>query len=150
VLFAERQVNGDSLQNSGQLATGGAEGGDGVASIAPSDLGKTFLLHSRPSALHTIYLDFDGHTTLGTNWNAAYGSIETPAYDFDGDTSSFSDAELERIQKIWERVVEDFLPFDVNVTTQDPGTDALIKSGGGGYGVGYSSRDWWFIFRLVR
>jgi hypothetical protein len=28
-----------------------------------------FALHSRPAAAKKIYLDFDGHTTVGTSWN---------------------------------------------------------------------------------
>ena len=45
--------------------------------------------------------------------------------------SSHSDAEKQRIQNIWERVAEDFVPFDVNVTTEDPGVEALQNTGAG-------------------
>jgi hypothetical protein len=108
-----------------------------AASVFPLD--QTFLLHSDPGALRVIYLDFDGHTTTGTLWNSGYthgADIVTPAYSFEGD-SSFSDNELARIQYIWQRVAEDYIPFDVDVTTQDPGSAALIKSGGSDsqYGV---------------
>ena len=131
--------------------------GEGV----PVDLADTFLLNSNPGAAHTIFLDFDGHTTSGTNWNSSYtggADIVTPAYDFEGDASSFTDAELTQIQWIWQRVAEDYMPFDVNVTTQDPGAEALIKTSqkGGGknkppadteWGVriviGGSSSDWY-------
>ncbi|MCB1958866.1 MAG: hypothetical protein KDG55_24590, partial [Rhodocyclaceae bacterium] len=37
------------------------------AAVIPDE--QTFLLHSRPGALRTIYLDFNGHTTTGTAWN---------------------------------------------------------------------------------
>ena len=113
-------------------------------------LENTFLLHSNPSASKTIYLDFDGHLTSGTNWNALYNlgqDFVTPAYSFEGD-SSFSDAELTRMQYMWERVVEDYLPFDVDVTTEDPGVAALVNSGGSDteWGtrvvIGGSSFDW--------
>ena len=63
--------------------------------------------------------------------------------------STFSDAELERIQYIWERVAEDYLPFEVDVTTADPGVNALRNSGGGdtAWGIrvviGGSSTDWY-------
>ena len=99
---------------------------------APSyPLSQTFLLHTNPGASKVIYLDFNGHTTTGTTWNSSYvDPILTPAYSFEGD-SSFSDAELERIQKIWERIGEDYLPFDVDVTTEDPGVEALRNSGSG-------------------
>ncbi|MEX0725428.1 MAG: Calx-beta domain-containing protein [Planctomycetaceae bacterium] len=113
---------------------------------------ETFKLHSNAGAKHTIYLDFNGHTTINTLWNMFYAggaTINTAAYDFDGNTASFSTAELQRIQAIWARVAEDFLPFDVNVTTEDPGSAALIKSGAGdlNWGVrvviGGSNSDWY-------
>lgn len=37
-------------------------------------LGNTFFLSSRPSATKTIYLDFNGHTTSGTQWNSQYNN----------------------------------------------------------------------------
>ena len=94
-------------------------------------LADTFQLHSNPGASHTIYLDFDGHVTSGTIWNSAFNGgndIVTPAYNFQGDSSSFTDTELQRIQRIWQRVAEDFLPFDVNVTTEEPAPSKLRKS----------------------
>jgi len=96
------------------------------------DLASTFRLHSSPTATKTIYLDFNGHATTRTAWNNQTGNltITTPAFSADADASAFSDAELERIQYIWQRVAEDFAPFDVDVTTEDLGEDALINSGG--------------------
>jgi hypothetical protein len=41
---------------------------------------------------------------------------------------TFSTAELQRIQAIWQRVAEDFAPFDVNVTTEAPAPDKLTRS----------------------
>lgn len=94
---------------------------------------STFVLHSRPGAAHTIYLDFDGHVTQGTRWNTQYGmaTIVSPPFDLDGNPSSFSNAERILIQQAWEGVAEDFRPFDVNVTTQDPGVEALRRAGAG-------------------
>jgi hypothetical protein len=114
------------------------------------DLAYTFQLHSNPLASKILYLDFNGHTTTGTAWNSAYGvsSINTAAFDFDGNSSSFSNDELLRIQYIWQRVSEDFSPFNINVTTQDPGIAALTNSGGSDttWGqravIGGSSYDW--------
>ena len=114
------------------LAETAAEGT--IESAVPINLAQTFLLHSAAGANHTIYLDFDGHVTTGTSWNSSFtggGAIDTPAYDFDGNTASFSTLELERIHYIWQRVAEDFIPFNVNVTTQDPGVEALRKLGTG-------------------
>lgn len=92
---------------------------------------QTFLLHSRPGASRIVYLDFNGHTTSGTIWNNNFtggANFTTPPYDIDGNTGSFSATELARIQGIWKRVAEDFMPYDVDVTTEDPGVEALRKS----------------------
>ncbi|NND84164.1 MAG: hypothetical protein HKN46_03350, partial [Acidimicrobiia bacterium] len=80
-----------------------------------------------------IYLDFDGHTTTGTSWNSGYGVTEivSPAYDLDGDPTTWNSTELSRIRNTWEAVTEDFAAFEVNVTTEDPGAEALRKSGSG-------------------
>ena len=88
---------------------------------------------SLPGADHTIYLDFDGHVTENTSWNSLYDnpSIVSPAYNIDGDPLAFGTTELERIVEAWERVTEDFIPFEVNVTTVDPGIEALRNSGSG-------------------
>lgn len=101
-----------------------------VSPAPPFPIDQTFLLNSRPGASKTIYLDFDGHTTIGTEWNLAFNvnSIVTPPFDIDGNPGSFSPEEHERIQRIWLRTVEDFAPFDVNVTTQFTTEDALIRT----------------------
>ncbi len=94
---------------------------------------STFVLHSRPGAAHTIYLDFDGHVTQSTRWNTQYGmaTIASPPFDIDGNPSSFTNAELTMIQQAWDGVAEDFRPFDVDVTTEDPGVEALRRLGAG-------------------
>ena len=108
--------------------------GESGTVAAALDVSQTFLLHSNPTANHVIYLDFDGSVTSGTSWNSAFtggADIVTPAYDFDGNVSVFGTSELERIQYIWQRVTEDFAPFNVDVTTQEPGIEALRKVGTG-------------------
>lgn len=116
-----------------------------------ASLSDTFRLHSNAAAAHRIYLDFTGHTTAGTVWNSYFtggSNIVTPAYDFDGNASAFSDPELERIQYIWQRVAEDFAPFNVDVTTEEPVLSDLTYSGSGDsrWGVrvviGGSCYDW--------
>ena len=115
------------------------------------DLANTFRLHSSPTATKTIYLDFNGHETTRTNWNNKTGraTITTPAFSADADATAFSDAELERIQFIWQRVAEDFAPFDVDVTTEYLGEDALVNSGGTDQewgvraAIGGSNADWY-------
>ena len=93
---------------------------------------STFLLHSRPSAKKTIYLDFDGFTARGTSWNTAYNiaSVVSPAWDPAGNGPTFTNGELDEIQATWQRVAADFAPFDVDVTTEDPGEANLVKQGG--------------------
>lgn len=127
-----------------------ASGGTTGAGAYPAD--QTFLLHSRPGAQRVIYLDFNGHTTSGTPWNSNFtagANIVTPPYDTDGVPSSFSTTELDTIQLIWQRVAEDYAPFEVDVTTEDPGLEALRKSSSTdtAYGVrvciGGSSYDWY-------
>lgn len=99
--------------------------------VAPFALEQTFLLHSNPTATKTIYLDFDGFITRNTQWNTDYGqpNIVTPAFSRDTDYNNFSDTERGLIQLMWEQVSEDFRPFDVDVTTQDPGEENLINTG---------------------
>ena len=101
--------------------------GDDTA-LAPYPLVQTFNLDSRPTATKTIYLDFTGFHSVNNSWGH---NIVFPAYDLDGDNTVFSDGELEEIQKIYQNVAEDYLPFNVNVTTEFPGAGALQNSGGG-------------------
>jgi PKD repeat protein len=95
--------------------------------LAP--LEQTFLLHSRPGAARTIYLNFKGATLTNTAWNSSSGSIAAPPFDLDGIPYSFSTAELQRIQYIWQRVAEDYAAFDVNVTTEAVPLDQITRSG---------------------
>ena len=105
-------------------------GSDQTSTVALMDLGWTFQLHSSPTSSKVIYLDFNGHTTTGTSWNNTRmgSSFYSPAYDINGNPAIFNNEELSRIQQIWQRVAADYAPFDVDVTTQAPPTDWLIKS----------------------
>jgi PKD repeat protein len=94
-------------------------------------LDQTLKLHSKPGSKRTIYLNFVGATLTNTVWNSSSSSITALPFDLDGVPYSFSATELERIQFIWQRVAEDFAPFDVNVTTEPPAGDALTRSGSG-------------------
>jgi PKD repeat protein len=115
------------LPEEADTVAGGATG----AGAAALSLADTFFLHSLPGSKMVIYLDFDGHTTTGTVWNSSYGAtIVSAPYSRDADPA-FSTSELETIQYIWQRVAEDFIPYGVDVTTQDPGVEGLRKSGTG-------------------
>ena len=94
--------------------------------LAPLD--QTFLLHSRPGAKRTIYLNFKGATLTGTAWNSSGTSITALPFDLDGLPYSFNTTELQRIQYIWQRVAEDYAPFDVNVTTEAVPLDRISRS----------------------
>lgn len=73
---------------------------------------------SLPGAPATVYLDFDGDYT--PQWGQ-YQPGQTPPYSLDSDFTSFNPQELFFIQQIWQRVTEKFSPFNINVTTVDPG-----------------------------
>src|SRR5688572_9366729 len=65
-------------------------------------------LNSYPSASAVILLDFDGHYVEGTVWNA-YGP-------FTCNSSGLTDAQL---TEVFNRVAEDYRPFNINVTTSE-------------------------------
>lgn len=99
-------------------------------------LEDAFLLNSLPGSNRTIYLDFTGHSLVGTYWqdggtiadetiDYTNAQMQMPPYDVDGDTATFSDLELRNIIDTWSAVAEDYAPFNVNVTTSDPGNAAL-------------------------
>ncbi|MEZ6121959.1 MAG: proprotein convertase P-domain-containing protein [Planctomycetaceae bacterium] len=101
------------------------------------------LLASNPGAPVNIYLNFDGHSETSVAWNdqrrdGGSGAIVTPNFSADGDLTGFSQADIDRITEIFQRVAEDFRPFDINVTTFDPpanlgiGRDLLVVVGGDG------------------
>lgn len=88
-------------------------------------------LQSRPGAARTLFLDIDGALLAGTQWASLPGAPVlpvTPAFDVDGSTVTMSELERRLVQAIWAHVAEDFAPFDVNVTTQDPGPAALERT----------------------
>jgi hypothetical protein len=99
---------------------------------APRPYLDTFVLHSRPGSNRVIFLDFDGETLTNTQWNGAPynlppGTIAT-GIDYDGNPTTFSPLERAVIQSTWQRVAEDYAPFDVDVTTQDPGLAAIDRT----------------------
>ena len=99
--------------------------------IAAGTAVDAFQLHSLPGATRVIYLDFDGHVTSGTAWNTSYtggADIVSQPFDLDGDPTTFSAGERAMIQAIWKRVAEDYAPFSIDVTTQDPGIESLRKT----------------------
>jgi hypothetical protein len=84
---------------------------DNTSSVAPQ------VLNSRPGSAHTLYLDFDGHSA-----SDVWGTYTATPFSLDGTGNSFSPAERLAIQNIWSIVADDYSPFDINVTTVNPGT----------------------------
>ena len=74
---------------------------------------------SLPGAPHTLYLNFGGISL--DSWNVLYAGT-VPAYDTNGDPSTFDSTELSNIQQIWGQVAEAYSPFNVNITTVSPGS----------------------------
>ena len=85
--------------------------------------------HSKPGAPNRIYLDFNGDTVQNTAWNS--GSIPNPLicppFDIDGQPATFSVAEQTVILETWQRVAEDYAPFNVDVTT-DPALETALTN----------------------
>lgn len=63
-------------------------------------------LSSHPNAQAVIFLDFDGHTVNGTSWNYN-GPIACGASGLDNS----------KITEVFNRVAEDYRPFNINITT---------------------------------
>ncbi len=64
------------------------------------------VLSSYPAASAVIFLDFDGHKVVGTSWNSS-GPISCAPSGMTND----------QIIEIFNRVAEDYRPFNINVTT---------------------------------
>ena len=84
-----------------------AEGEVTSASAESSQLAASeYLLSSRPTAMTVAYLDFDGETVTDSYWN-------------NGNTIAASSSGLSaaQITEVWQRVTEDYRPFNIDVTT---------------------------------
>ncbi|HEY3562851.1 MAG TPA: M12 family metallo-peptidase [Kribbella sp.] len=97
----------------------------------PAATGPAFELHSKPGSNRVIYLDFTGHTITGTAWNTngKPSTVNITPYDTDGNASNWSTAEQDVVHDVWARVAEDYAPFDVDVTTQQPTAAAIDRAG---------------------
>ena len=112
--------------------TDGATAAPTAEAAAPAPLDQTFRMHSKPGSQRTIYLDFDGQNVSNTVWNVNHGLAagSHPAWSLDADRATFNTDERQAVQNIWQRVSEDYAPFDVDVTTEDPGVLALTRTDG--------------------
>ncbi|MCH7224807.1 zinc-dependent metalloprotease family protein [Haloferula sp. A504] len=95
-----------------------------AAAIPIDPFPESLKFSSRPGATNVIYINFSGQTIEGTEWNTVVGRTSFTALPFstDSDYTTFSDAEQTAIKRVWQRMAEDYAPFDVNVTTEPPQT----------------------------
>lgn len=104
----------------------GRRGGASSTAKPSGDLSSAIpVLHSLPSALAKLYLNFGGVYT--PSWGG-FKPGTTPAYDRNGDPTTFTSSELDSIREIWARVAEKYSPFKIDVTTEDPGNRAEGKT----------------------
>lgn len=101
-----------------------------AAAALPAPLADTFALHSLPGSTRSIYLDFDGYTLPSTSlWVTQSGMSAGTFGGWSLDASSaFSTTERTFIQRVWQIVAEKYAPFDVDVTTEDPGVAGTSRS----------------------
>lgn len=77
--------------------------------------------HSNAGSAHVLYLDFTGHTHVNTNpWGLGWENFEAQPFSLDADVGSLSRGEADFISETWARVAEDFYPWTVDVTTEEP------------------------------
>jgi hypothetical protein len=99
-----------------------------ASGLAP--LSKTFRLHSNPRARRTIFLDFDGTVVRGTAWNSQAGvnGGRHAGWDLANNGRRFTDGEKRVVQSVWARVAEDYAPFAIDVTTEQPPSSRITRS----------------------
>ncbi len=84
------------------------EPGGGARAPLAGPVQAVQILNSRPGAKEVLYLDFDGETVTDPSWNGGT-TIVAPSFNLTATT----------INSIFDRVKEDWYPFNINVTT-DP------------------------------
>ena len=117
----------------------GAEAsGEPPAVVNPPAGTDVWKLHSLPGgAPRTVYLDFNGagigyDDPIGGAWPGSYTGNDGKAepYNVGTDTiTNWSAQELADIRSIWQRVAEDFAPFNIDVTTEKPLFETIDRSG---------------------
>jgi hypothetical protein len=82
------------------------------------------VLNSDPGSGHTLYLDFAGFSQPRWSDGVHAGIPETTVLPFSVDDQQhpFTLQDVSAMREIWQRVAEDFAPFDINVTTVEPPT----------------------------
>ncbi len=124
--FVDAKAPATAPTTSTATTTGAASATAGPA----ADYSQTFLLHSKPGSKRVIYLDFNGQTISNTGWNASYtagADFFAEPFDTDGFPSTFATTEQDTVQRVWQRVSEDYAVFDIDVTTEEPLADAITR-----------------------
>jgi hypothetical protein len=93
-----------------------------AAAVPVNPFPASLVFHSRPGAPNVLFLNFCGESVSNTAWNSSLSRTVIPAMAFssDSDYSTFSDSEQAVIKRVWQRVAEDYAPFNVDVTTERP------------------------------
>lgn len=76
------------------------------------------ICHSKTGSTRRLYLDFNGATVAGKAWGAT--TWAALPYDTSGDRTVFTPVEQDAMRRIWARIAEDYFPWDIDVTTQQP------------------------------
>ena len=92
-------------------------GGPGKAPNGP--VGAPPILNSNPSSPFVIYCDFDGEVVTHPLWND--GNTINAAPHPRADDAVF-------VTRVWDRVSEDYAPFNINVTTDRAVYDSSAES----------------------
>ena len=90
------------------------------AAAAIPDVASLQNLQSRPGSANVLFIDYWGGSLTNSVWNANHTSnapINYTAYDTDGNPGSFSSSERYSMWLAWREAVEDFAPFNINLTT---------------------------------
>jgi hypothetical protein len=103
----------------GQMAMPKVESPKGNGKAPQGPLGAPPVLSSNPSSTFVVYCDFDGEVVTHPLWND--GNTINAAPHAKANDVAF-------VTRVWERVSEDFAPFNLNVTTDRTVYDATAES----------------------
>ena len=94
------------------------------AALPVTPFPDSLIFHSKPGSSNILFINFSGETVSNTAWNTSLGRTSVAAVPFstDSDDTTFSDAEQTAIKRIWQRISEDYAPFEIDVTTERPAT----------------------------
>jgi len=110
-----------------------------LGSVLSYDNNSIPQLRSKPGAANRVHLDFDGFTIQNTAWNVNKDPI-IEAAPYRNESLPFVLKTRDEIFEIWCGIAEDFMPFDLDVTTIDPGiinatTGKILFTPNDGFGL---------------